>query len=234
MPTPAVIKRGRDRRGLEIVRAREGRATFQIEKGGIERVADPTGHRPKPSLPGPTSIDSIRTNAFALQVAPSRVGFDPDHPFSDLMIESDLAPDHDGVADFRDRAIDERPIAIGKARADMAADIKPAPAIGGRQRRGLDRHQRIRGLRGTVREQCNGRDCSDGAHERSPVPSRSAAAFLCGDQEHGMEDIRSVPRFCASPAFSLEKNQVWRFQHSWFGGWHLFEIFGTCKSPSRL
>jgi hypothetical protein len=35
-------------------------------------------------------------------------------------------------------------------------------------------------LRGIVREQCNGRDSSDGAHELSPVSSRSAVAFFRG------------------------------------------------------
>jgi hypothetical protein len=176
---PSLIERGRDRSGLEVVRARERRAALQIEESGIERVADPTGHRPKPSLSGPTAIDSVRANGFALQVAPRRVAFDPDHPFSDLMIESDLASDHDGVAGFRDRAIAERPMAIGKARADMTADIKPGPVVGRNRRQGLHRHRRIRGLRGIVREQCNGRDPSDGAHERSPVSSPPAAAFLC-------------------------------------------------------
>jgi hypothetical protein len=77
----------------------------------------------------------------------------------------------------------------------MTADIKPGPIVGRNRRRGLHRHQRIRGLRGIVREQCNGRDSSDGAHELSPVSSRPAAAFFCGDQEHGMEDIRLALHF---------------------------------------
>jgi hypothetical protein len=38
------------------------------------------------------------------------------------------------------------------------------------------------------------------------VSSRPAAAFFCGDQEHGMEDIRLALHFWASPAFLLEKN----------------------------
>jgi hypothetical protein len=38
---------------------------------------------------------------------------------------------------------------------------------------------------------------------------------LGGGQGHGIEDIRLAPHFWASPAFLLEKKQVWRLRHSW-------------------
>jgi hypothetical protein len=39
-----------------------------------------------------------------------------------------------------------------------------------------------------------------------PCPHGRPRLSSARDQEHGMEDIRSVPHFCASPAFLLEKN----------------------------
>src|SRR5262249_7366795 len=125
-----LIERGRDRRGLEVVCAREGSAALQIEQRRIERVADPARRGRKPALPRPTRADAVRTSAFVLQIAPGGVAFDSDHPPSDLIIESDLAAEHGGVAGFCERAIAEPPIAIGEAGAEVAADIKPAPIIG--------------------------------------------------------------------------------------------------------
>jgi hypothetical protein len=49
-----------------------------------------------------------------------------------------------------------------------------------------------------------------------------------------MEDIRLALLFWASPAFLPEKNQVWRFQHSWLGRWHLFRMFRTNNFGQRL
>src|SRR5262245_8262584 len=130
----------------------EGGAAPQVEERRIERVADPTGRGRKPTLPGPTRVDAVRTNAFVLELAPGGIAFDADHPFSDLMIESDLAAEHGGVAGFSERAVAERPIAIGKAGADMATDIKPAPIIASSEGPRLCRHESVGGLRARARK----------------------------------------------------------------------------------
>src|SRR5262249_49360982 len=122
-----VIERRRNRGSFEVVSVCEGGAALQVEERRIERVADPARRGREPTLPRPTRVDAVRTNAFVLESAPSSVAFDADHPFSDLIIESNLAAEHGRVAGFRERAVAERPIAIGKAGADMAADIKPGP-----------------------------------------------------------------------------------------------------------
>jgi hypothetical protein len=43
-----------------------------------------------------------RATAFVLQVAPSGVAFDSEDPFADLIIETDLAAEHGGIAGFRE------------------------------------------------------------------------------------------------------------------------------------
>src|SRR5262249_34318297 len=189
-----LIERGRNRGSFEVVSVCEGGAALQVEQRRIERVADPAGRGREPTLPCPTAVDAVRTNAFILEIAPSAVAFDPNHPFSDLIIESDLAAEHGGVAGFRGRAIAERPIAIGEAGAEMAADIKPAPIIGGNEGPRLRRDEHVGGLRASARKQCNSRDASEETHDwpddpaarqthRLPILSPKAAALVAGSAE---------------------------------------------------
>src|SRR5260221_10174148 len=192
--TTPLIERGRDRCGLEVVCAREGRAALQVKKRRIEHVADSTGTGPKPTLPRPTRAHAVWTNAFVLQVAPSGVAFGSQNPFSNLVIESDLAAEHGGVARFREGAVAERPIAIRKAGAEVAPDIKPAPIIGGDEGRRLRRDERVGGLGASARKQSNSRDASEEAHDwpehpaarqthRLPILSPKAAALVAGSAE---------------------------------------------------
>src|SRR5262249_51231327 len=148
-----------------------GRTALQVEERGIERVADPAGCGREPALPRPTRVDAVRTNAFVLELAPSGIAFDSDHPLSDLMIKSNLAAEHGGVAGFGERAGAERQIAIGKAGAELAADVKPAPIIGGNEGPRLRRDERVGGLRATARKQCNSRNAPKEAHDWPEHPA---------------------------------------------------------------
>ena len=115
---------------LEIVGMGKRSAALEVKQCRIVRVANPPGYRSQPVFPGPTGIIAVRAQALVLQVAPGGVAFCSEHPLADLIIDADLTAEQSGIAGFRYAPVDQRPIAVGNAGTDMAADINAGPVIG--------------------------------------------------------------------------------------------------------
>src|SRR5207244_4199847 len=131
--TAALIERGRNLSGDEMVGAGVGSAAFDVEQRVFVGGADASRDRGEPALSGPAGVDAIRAEICIVQIAPGTVGLHAEHESSQLIIHADLAADHYGIARRRRRTGDERPVAVGETGPDVSADIKAGPIVGSRE-----------------------------------------------------------------------------------------------------
>src|SRR5215472_8797988 len=135
---------------------RKGDAALGIDQQPVERGADASGYRRRPLGVGVDGVGE-RIVSAALEPSPVEIAFDAEHQRVDLPIGADLtAADKAGLVEGVIRAGKRvAPRGVGKAGAEIAADINSRPIVN-RRRIGDRRHRRrsarrrqIRGLRRT-------------------------------------------------------------------------------------
>ena len=197
----ALIKNGSELGGLEIVGSGEGTPAFDIEQRRIECVPDPPCHRRQPGLPAPARIASVRAEGFVFQVAPGEIAFDAQHPFSELIIQSELTAHGRGIAGLRNCAAQKRPIAGGKSGSDMRAHVNASPIIRGLRNRGLARRDRNVSCRcAPCHEHDKDSACAQtlphanltGLQSSCPAPQRTRSSLAAGGLSASRADLASA------------------------------------------
>src|SRR3984885_6226740 len=116
--------------GQAVLLAGDGKTALAVDQEPVEGGADASGDRRCPLRVGGESV-AERIRAMALDSGPAEIAFEAEHEPVELGVEPDLTAAEKAAFVEIIGAAGERivPRGIGKAAADMAADVKAAPVI---------------------------------------------------------------------------------------------------------